>query len=137
MSCLKLWNYTYIYTYRSSVPFPRRRCRPMSVRPSRHPSRCRRPSCLRPLSPRVPSLPKSSSVRPSAPSWSSVLCPSVLVRPVVVVHPLPVQPFVRLIITYLCGPVICSLSCPWWACVAFKHNKHLFIHSAYLHLAFS
>ena len=48
-----------------------RRCRPYSVRPSRH----------------VPSSPSPPSVRPSIPS--SVLCPSVSVRPGVVIRRRP------------------------------------------------
>ena len=53
-----------------SCPFRRRRRRPLSVRPSRRSSRHRRPSSVRPS----PSVPLSSG-----------LCPSVPVRPVVVV----------------------------------------------------
>ena len=71
-----------------------------SVRPSRCPSRRRRPSSVRPSVPS--SVPSSSAVLcPSVhvhPSSSSVLCPSV--RPVVVVvRPLSVRPVVRLNIT--------------------------------------
>ena len=68
----------------------RRRRRPLSVRPSRRPSRrLRRPSSDRPSRP----------VRPVV--AVVVLCPTVPVRSVVVVRPLSVRPFARLITIYI------------------------------------
>ena len=71
------------------VVVSRRRRRPLSVRPSRRPSRRRRPSSVRASTSARRRRP--SSVRPS-------LC--LVVRPVVVVRPLSVRPAVRLNITH-------------------------------------
>ena len=83
-----IYIYIYIYLYISSSPSCpyRRRCCPVSVRPSSCPSRRRRPSFVRPsrrVSPIVAVVVLCSSVRP-------------VVRPVVVVRSLSVRSVVHL-----------------------------------------
>ena len=80
--------------------FHRRRRRPLSVRPSRRPSRRSRLYSVRPYC--RPSRRRPSSVRPSPvvrPVVVSPLSVRTVVRPVVVVRPLSVRRVVRLNIT--------------------------------------